>query len=82
MKLSLLFGLVAIVLNAADLPPLVHLAAPGVYYRQSEDEKKIIATTTWIEFRDFLVVINANYPWGARAINQNQTSNCVCLLDD
>ncbi|MDQ2777403.1 MAG: MBL fold metallo-hydrolase [Acidobacteriota bacterium] len=53
---------------AADLPPLVHLAAPGVFYRQSEDEKRIIATTSWVEFRDFLVVIDANYPWGARAI--------------
>jgi cyclase len=53
---------------AASLPPLVHLAAPGVYYRQSEDEKRIIATSSWIEFEDFLVVIDANFPWGARAI--------------
>lgn len=52
----------------AVLPPLVHLAAPGVYYRQPEDDKKIIATSSWIEFNDFVVVIDANYPWGARAI--------------
>jgi cyclase len=51
--------------RAQDLPPLVHQAADGVYYRQSEDEKKIIATTSWIEFHDFLVVVDANYPWGA-----------------
>jgi cyclase len=51
--------------RAQDLPPLVHRAADGVYYRQSEDEKKIIATTSWIEFHDFLVVVDANYPWGA-----------------
>jgi glyoxylase-like metal-dependent hydrolase (beta-lactamase superfamily II) len=51
-----------------DLPPLVHRAAEGVYYRQSEDEKKIIATTSWIEFRDFVVVVDANYPWGAGPI--------------
>jgi cyclase len=50
---------------AQDLPPLVHRAADGVYYRQSEDEKKIIATTSWIEFHDFIVVVDANYPWGA-----------------
>lgn len=56
------------ILMASDLPPLVHLAAPGVFYRQSEDDKRIIATTSWIEFHDFLVVIDANYPWGARAI--------------
>ena len=53
---------------AAELPPLVHQIAPGVYYRQSEDEKRIIATTSWIEFKDFVVVIDANFPWGAKAI--------------
>jgi glyoxylase-like metal-dependent hydrolase (beta-lactamase superfamily II) len=47
---------------------LVHQVAPGVYYRASEDQKRIIATTSWIEFRDFVVVIDANYPWGARAV--------------
>jgi len=53
------------------LPPLVHQVAPGIYYRQSEDEKRIIATTSWIEFKDFLVVIDANFPWGAKAILQD-----------
>jgi cyclase len=52
----------------ATLPPLVRSPAPGVFYRQSEDEKRIIATTSWIEFRDFIVVVDPNYPWGARAI--------------
>ncbi len=56
---------------AATLPPLVHSPASGVYYRQSEDDKRIIATTSWIEFRDFVVVIDANFPWGARAILQD-----------
>ena len=55
----------------ASLPPLVHQAAPGVYYRQSEDDKRIIATTSWIEFEDFLVVVDANFPWGAKAILQD-----------
>jgi glyoxylase-like metal-dependent hydrolase (beta-lactamase superfamily II) len=64
------FALACAALNlaAADLPPLVHQIAPGVYYRQSEDEKRIIATTSWIEFKDFVVVIDANFPWGAKAI--------------
>jgi glyoxylase-like metal-dependent hydrolase (beta-lactamase superfamily II) len=52
---------------AQSLHPLVHQAGPGVFYRQSEDEKRIIATTSWIDFHDF-VVIDANFPWGARAI--------------
>ena len=46
----------------------MHKAAPGVYYRESEDQKRIIATTSWIEFRDFVVVVDANFPWGARAV--------------
>jgi cyclase len=54
--------------QAQGLPALVHQAAPGVFYRQSEDEKRIIATTSWIEFHDFVVVVDANFPWGARTI--------------
>jgi len=53
---------------AQPVPPLVRQAAPGVYYRLSEDDQKIIATTGWIEFRDFLVVIDANYPGRANAL--------------
>ncbi len=72
-KTLILAGVIALLfgssnLHAETLPPLVHLAAPGVFYRQSEDDKRIIATTSWIEFRDFVVVIDANFPWGARAI--------------
>lgn len=70
-KLSIalfLAGYTAVNLAGTELPPLVHQIAPGVYYRQSEDEKRIIATTSWIEFKDFAVVIDANFPWGAKAI--------------
>lgn len=63
-----LIGCTASNLPSAGLPPLVHQIAPGVYYRESEDEKRIIATTSWIEFKDFVVVIDANFPWGAKAI--------------
>jgi len=65
--LAALFG-GAFLRQAAAQPPLVRRAAPGVYYRISEDQKRIIATTSWIEFRDFVVVIDANFPWGARAV--------------
>jgi glyoxylase-like metal-dependent hydrolase (beta-lactamase superfamily II) len=58
-------------------PNLVHQLAPGVYYREPEPEKRIIANTSWIVFRDYVVVIDANYPWGARAVlnDLRQTSN-------
>lgn len=66
-----LISFLAASMQLGALPPLVHQVAPGVYYRQSEDEKRIIATTSWIEFKDFLVVIDANFPWGAKAILQD-----------
>jgi glyoxylase-like metal-dependent hydrolase (beta-lactamase superfamily II) len=77
MKYTFIFVQLAMLLGSAfqvlaqDLPPLVHRAADGVYYRQSEDEKRIIATTSWIEFQDFTVVVDANYPWGAVPILQD-----------
>jgi cyclase len=68
-RLGLSVGLLAALQTGAQsLAPLVRQAAPGVYYRLSEDDKKIIATTSWIEFHDFLVVIDANFPWGADAL--------------
>jgi cyclase len=42
--------------------------APGVYYRAADRENKIIANAGWVVFRDYVLVIDANYPWGARAI--------------
>ena len=45
-----------------------HLLAPDVYWRAAEPEKRIIANAGWVVFRDYVLVIDANYPWGARAI--------------
>ncbi len=36
--------------------------------RAAEPDKRIIANAGWIVFRDYVLVIDANYPWGARAI--------------
>jgi glyoxylase-like metal-dependent hydrolase (beta-lactamase superfamily II) len=47
---------------------LVRELAPGVFVRLAEPEKHIIANSGWILFRDYVLVIDANYPWGARAI--------------
>jgi glyoxylase-like metal-dependent hydrolase (beta-lactamase superfamily II) len=54
--------------EAASQSGLVKQLAPGVYYREAERDKRIIANTAWVEFRDYLLVIDANFPWGARAI--------------
>ncbi|MBM3774200.1 MAG: MBL fold metallo-hydrolase [Acidobacteria bacterium] len=49
-------------------PNLVRQIAPGVFYRQAEPEKNIIANTGWIVFDRYVLVVDANFPWGARAV--------------
>ena len=45
----------------------VRQLAPGVYSRQGDRDVRIPANTSWIEFKDFVVVIDANTPWGLQA---------------
>jgi len=47
---------------------LTYQIAPGVYFRDAEFEKRIIANTGWVVFRDYVMVMDANFPWGARAV--------------
>ena len=54
--------------EAASQSDLVKQIAPGVYYREAEPDKKIIANTGWVVFRDYVMVIDANFPWGANAV--------------
>src|SRR6266849_4681129 len=60
--------LVAFYRNAASQSDLVREIAPGVFVRLAEPDRKIIANAGWVVFRDYVLVIDANYPWGARAI--------------
>ena len=60
--------LVTLYRNAASEGNLVREIAPGVFVRLAEPDKKIIANAGWVVFRDYVLVIDANYPWGARAI--------------
>src|SRR5437879_4391641 len=60
--------LVALYRNAASEGNLVREIAPGVFVRLAEPDKKIIANAGWVVFHDYVLVIDANYPWGARAI--------------
>src|SRR3954468_7668889 len=46
----------------------VRQLAPGVSSRQGDKDARQPANTSWIEFRSFVVVIDANTPWGIRAI--------------
>jgi glyoxylase-like metal-dependent hydrolase (beta-lactamase superfamily II) len=42
--------------------------APGVYFWQGDTTIRRPANCTWILFKDYVVVIDANFPWGAREI--------------
>jgi len=46
----------------------VRQLAPGVFVRQGDRDIRQPANTSWIEFKDFVVVIEANTPWGIKAI--------------
>ena len=72
-RAAILFSFVALLgltlyREAASQSSLVHQIAPGVYFRDAEMQKHIIANTGWVVFRDYVLVIDANFPWGARAI--------------
>ena len=45
----------------------VRQLAPGVFSRQGDKDSRQPANTSWIEFRNFVVVIDANTPWGIKA---------------
>src|SRR5437016_3469450 len=45
----------------------VRQLAPGVYSRQGDKDVRLPANTSWVEFRDFVVIIDANTPWGIQA---------------
>ena len=45
----------------------VRQLAPGVYSRQGDRDTQQPANTSWVEFREFVVVIEANTPWGIKA---------------
>ncbi len=74
MKRSVLLAIFACLLLIAfyrtgiSQSSLVHELAPGVFVRLAEPDKQIIANSGWIVFRDYVLVIDANYPWGAEAI--------------
>src|SRR5688572_7359123 len=48
--------------------PLVKELTSGVYYYFGDELQKKSANCLWIVFREYVLVIDANYPWGAEEI--------------
>jgi glyoxylase-like metal-dependent hydrolase (beta-lactamase superfamily II) len=53
---------------AQNAPQPVREIAPGVFFWQGDHILRKPANCTWILFRDFVLVVDANFPWGAREI--------------
>jgi cyclase len=55
-------------LHANAQSNLVKELAPGVFYYYGDEEQQKSANCTWIVFKDYVLAIDANYPWGAEEI--------------
>jgi cyclase len=53
--------------SAASQLGAVQQLAPGVYTRIGDNSIRQPANTSWVEFKNFVVLIDANTPWGAQA---------------
>jgi len=42
--------------------------APGVYLWPGDRDRRQPANCTWVIFKDYVLVLDANFPWGAREI--------------
>jgi hypothetical protein len=49
-------------------PGEVKNLAPGVYVWQGDRDKREPANCMWVIFNDYVLVVDANFPWGAREI--------------
>lgn len=64
-------ALAPLLLAAASLiaqPGPVREIAPGVYYYFGDEATQKPANCTWVIFHDYVLAIDANYPWGAQEI--------------
>lgn len=64
-KSLLLFFLIIKTITAATQPQQL---APGVYYYFGDEKRQMSANCVWIVFKDYVLAIDANYPWGAKEI--------------
>lgn len=54
-------------ISPAQKTPVKELA-PGVYYYFGDELQQTSANCLWVVFKDYVIAIDANYPWGAKEI--------------
>ena len=57
-------------INLVAQKPLVKELAPGVFYYFGDELQKKSANCVWVIFKDYVLAVDANYPWGAEEIIQ------------
>jgi glyoxylase-like metal-dependent hydrolase (beta-lactamase superfamily II) len=48
--------------------PIVRQLAPGVFYYWGDELQQKSANCIWVVFKDYVLAVDANYPWGAQEI--------------
>ena len=66
----LLISLYFFTVNSFAQSRPVRELAPGVFYYFGDEVQKKSANCLWIVFKDYVLVVDANYPWGAEEILQ------------
>jgi glyoxylase-like metal-dependent hydrolase (beta-lactamase superfamily II) len=61
-------GLLAAALAQQSEKGKVRQIAPGVYFRQGDRDRRQPANTSWVVFKNYVVVIDANTPWGLKEV--------------
>jgi cyclase len=61
-----MFCLTAAALSAQTRP--IRELAPGVFYYFGDELQQKSANCVWVVFKDYVLAVDANYPWGAEEI--------------
>src|SRR5512132_3521010 len=68
-RIAVVCAFAALLLVAArSREPKVTQLSQSVYFWQGDTSIRRPANCTWVLFNDYVVVIDANFPWGAREI--------------
>src|SRR5262245_56832846 len=83
-RLTIVCIFIGLILAAArSEAPAVRELAAGVFFWQGDHIRKVPANCAWIVFNDYALVIDANFPEGAREILpliRKSTSNPIRFL--
>ncbi len=67
LRLATWFAILLLV-TAHSQDQKVTALAPGVFFWQGDTEIRRPANCTWVILKDYVLVVDANFPWGAREI--------------